>query len=569
MADMNDRFPPQSHDFDVGLNTSVAWTSKTEPSLSQGAMTIQNSPESISNHRMLSGDVIEVDVHHRGQTAWAIYPFAGQVKFQELSKLEAGDELNVLQENIGEGRSLVRTLGSGETGLLPVNYYTAPSESSPVDDPLSSSPGNIAPSLSRSILLQTTTSEWIRAFAFPSFRQSILGGKSLNRSSKSSNEVDRHYIDVGPAWTEKIPAIKILVHSPEKRIAGTNSFIMYTITTFFQCDSSKVPGSYPLTVYRRFSHFNLLNTILLRRLPAIALPPLPEKQYTGKESKDFIEARRAGHPVIRYADIFTLFLSCDNDSEWHSYLAKHSSLPSIGASFFANVYHPAFNIDVQDAEAAEKGFYAHIKANSLGIQCIRNIFSNIRDARIDLTLNTWCWRGGCKECLKLSKGIQLTAESLHSVADLYDDHARRTQLATHEYLKKMAHPDRIYEGVVATHESTLSRYRATILNTRQSTEEGVLSRCETVLNTTMAEMEVYHQQKLDEFHALTLDHLDGEISFYEKVLNRLKTSRRRLSGTAYDELADSPRPTSRYERELDRPRWNATPLPQPYPHVFD
>lgn len=92
----------------------------------------------------------------------------------------------------------------------------------------------------------------------------------------------------------------------------------------------------------------------------------------------------------------------------------------------------------------------------------------------------WCWREGCQECLSLTKSIQRTSETLQSVADMYDDHvcvipqyftvrmelmnlflsqARRTQLATHESLKGVAHPSPIYEGIVSTHRSTLTRYR--------------------------------------------------------------------------------------------------------------
>lgn len=43
------------------------------------------------------------------------------------------------------------------------------------------------------------------------------------------------------------------------------------------------------------------------------------------------------------------------------------------------------------------------------------------------------------------------------------------------------------------------------------------SRCETVLNTTMAEMETYHAQKVEDFAMLAKDHLDGEIGLYEQV----------------------------------------------------
>jgi sorting nexin-9/18/33 len=43
------------------------------------------------------------------------------------------------------------------------------------------------------------------------------------------------------------------------------------------------------------------------------------------------------------------------------------------------------------------------------------------------------------------------------------------------------------------------------------------ARCETVLNTTMAEMETYHAQKLEDFRTLTKEYLDGEIAFHEQV----------------------------------------------------
>lgn len=43
------------------------------------------------------------------------------------------------------------------------------------------------------------------------------------------------------------------------------------------------------------------------------------------------------------------------------------------------------------------------------------------------------------------------------------------------------------------------------------------SRCETVLNTTMAEMDVYHEQKIEDIKMLVGDYLDGEIALYEQV----------------------------------------------------
>ena len=164
-------------------------------------------------------------------------------------------------------------------------------------------------------------------------------------------EADRHFIDTGsagPVWRSKTPSFSVLVHSPSKRTSGlSGAYTMYNVTSLFPAsppsavttDWVEVPDPddmHPpsptsatdetttrVTVQRRFSHFVMLHTVLSRRLPGIALPPLPEKQYAGRFSSDFVEARRGDlerylnkivrHPVIRYAEVVIFFLSCESD----------------------------------------------------------------------------------------------------------------------------------------------------------------------------------------------------------------------------------------------------------------
>jgi len=163
-------------------------------------------------------------------------------------------------------------------------------------------------------------------------------------------EADRHLVDAGPAgprWHAKTPAFSVLVHSPSKRTSGiTGAYTMYSVTSLFPVplnqtvadwvqvddpDDVHPPSPNPngetgirITVQRRFSQFVMLHTVLSRRLPGIVLPPLPEKQYAGRFSEDFVEARRGDlerylnkivrHPVVRYAEILTFFLGCESDS---------------------------------------------------------------------------------------------------------------------------------------------------------------------------------------------------------------------------------------------------------------
>jgi len=153
----------------------------------------------------------------------------------------------------------------------------------------------------------------------------------------AAREADQHFVDSGPVWKPKLPEFQVLVHSPSKRSSTlSGSYTVYTITSVFlppanernnQEEESEEPErpSSPkrISVHRRFSHFVFLHTALTRRLPGIALPPLPEKQYAGRFSEDFVEARRGDlerylnrvvrHPVARYAEIVTFFLGCESE----------------------------------------------------------------------------------------------------------------------------------------------------------------------------------------------------------------------------------------------------------------
>ncbi|KZT70045.1 hypothetical protein DAEQUDRAFT_690082 [Daedalea quercina L-15889] len=702
-------------EFDSGINSSAAWTASDAAKRGSSASTDVN-PNILSDDE---GDD-EPDLESApGRSARALYVFEGKPEFRELVCVEAGDELEVLKDDVGDGWSLVRLAKcrsanghEGEIGLLPQTYYTFTADFAKL-------PGVVIPSLhtrtksrreasTSSVtprgsptrtapaapLVPQTTGEW-----FPSFRRSLLGGRSINRFSsfvtsgaedfvlhgsadeevapqvghdraastasldgKSNRgsalgdgaEAEKHYVESGPAWQSKLPPFHVLVHSPSKRSSGiTGPYTVYTLTSVFDSpeashshlratsdsspdddedeqgeDAPAEPTS--ITVQRRFSHFVVLHTALTRRLPGIALPPLPEKQYAGRFNDEFVEARRGDleryinrvvrHPVARYAEVLTFFLGCDSDAEWKKQLPHYLTLPPKGPSFYAQVYHPAFNVDADDATDAIDRFLNHTKAVGKGVQGLRNIFGTVREARVEMSkaerllsysllslitakplassssTNTtsphingedddededgarqrrghvnadgaWCWRENCEDCLRLTKTVQRTAETMMSVADLFDDHARRKQLATHEALKSVAHPATIYAPVIDTHQSTLSRYQEAIRDGQE--DEEMAARCETVLNTTMAEMDTYHTQKVEDFQAIAKEHLDGEIALYEQILTRLRNARATFDDPTYALLTCGPNPPSMYERELENPRLNPAPLTQPCPHVFD
>jgi hypothetical protein len=55
--------------------------------------------------------------------------FGGKVEFRELS-VQAGDDIDVVKEELADGWSLVKN-GAGEVGLLPRSYYAVNDHPSP------------------------------------------------------------------------------------------------------------------------------------------------------------------------------------------------------------------------------------------------------------------------------------------------------------------------------------------------------------------------------------------------------------------------------------------------------
>ena len=63
-------------------------------------------------------------------------------------------------------------------------------------------------------------------------------------------------------------------------------------------------------------------------------------------------------------------------------MPKHLNLPPAGPLFYAHVFHPAYNLDPEELAETANRFANHTRAVGKGVQGLRNIFSQIRQARV-------------------------------------------------------------------------------------------------------------------------------------------------------------------------------------------
>ncbi|KAI1310805.1 hypothetical protein EDD11_003651 [Mortierella claussenii] len=404
--------------------------------------------------------------------------------------------------------------------------------------------------------------------------RSHTGEKVLSDDSEDEEEVtesDKHYILSGPSWQEKAPLFKVRVHDPETRrkMVGMQEYTLFQVTSTFTQGVS-------VTVERRYSQFEWLYERLVNKFGALILPPLPEKQYAVR------------HPVLRYSDLLTHFLSCGDDGDWKRAERKFDNDRITGTAFFQHVYHPEFNVNEDgDIDLVER-FNAHCKGSERlmpflmdatmayreGITdsqfrykrfglALLNLISTTKDGLENQTLNdelAWCWRENCLDCLRLTKAMQTTAESMQVMADIHQTHIAEGCQPWLDTIKENATPSTTFAPLVDMHTGTHKKL-VEVFEKEQTMEEidseTVKSRCDTVFNITLAEMDRVHDERVQDFKKGTKEFLDSQIAYHEKMLAHLKQARAVFDETNYDNLSNSPRFRSKYEKDLEDQRYQS------------
>jgi sorting nexin-9/18/33 len=119
-------------------------------------------------------------------------------------------------------------------------------------------------------------------------------------------------------WKPLETRYTVTITSPkmESKFKGIKKFIAYQLHVSF----SNEPVS------RRYKNFDWLHERLVEKYCLIPIPPLPDKQISGRYEEQFIEHRRAQlqqfvdwvcrHPILSKSDVWMHFLTCKDQKKW-------------------------------------------------------------------------------------------------------------------------------------------------------------------------------------------------------------------------------------------------------------
>nr|XP_046238797.1 sorting nexin-9-like isoform X2 [Scatophagus argus] len=182
--------------------------------------------------------------------------------------------------------------------------------------------------------------------------------------------------EVGPVWLYPLAPLDCLIADPKKesKLYGLKSFIEYQITS----SSTNRP------VNHRYKHFDWLYERLLEKFgSALLIPPLPDKQVTGRFEDDFIRmrmeqlqawmTRMCHHPVVSQSEVFQLFLTCRDEKEWKVGKRKAEKDETVGPMIFSLVEPEAPELSPAEVEQKCELYSRFTKSMDDGVRELLNV----------------------------------------------------------------------------------------------------------------------------------------------------------------------------------------------------
>lgn len=143
-----------------------------------------------------------------------------------------------------------------------------------------------------------------------------------------------------------------IIGSPKKnsKFGGMKTFIEYAV----------IPSFSKKQVFRRYKHFDWLHERLVKKFGMIAaIPPLPEKQVTGRFEEDLIEHRRVQlqsfvdricrHPMLSTSEVWMHFLTETNDKKWTQGKRRIESDQNVGMCLLPTIQAPSISKETEQA----------------------------------------------------------------------------------------------------------------------------------------------------------------------------------------------------------------------------
>ncbi|KAL4623904.1 sorting nexin-9-like [Arapaima gigas] len=361
---------------------------------------------------------------------------------------------------------------------------------------------------------------------------------------KGKDKISVYMGEVGPVWLYPEVAMECIVADPKKgsKMYGLKSYIEYQVT----------PSTTNKAVNHRYKHFDWLYERLLEKYgSAIPIPPLPDKQVTGRFDEEFIKlrmerlqswmSRMCLHPVVSSSEVLQLFLSHNNEKDWKFGKRKAEKDETVGVMFFSQIEAEAPELGLDEVERKCESF---------------NRFTKAMDDKVKELLavghDHWkrCTGPLPKQYQKIAKAFQnlstafissgyqgseaTLTDALTATGKTYDEIATIISEQPKKDLHFLMEINIEYKGILSCFPETLAVHKAAIEKVKDADklvatnkisphDKPVMAkRVSTMSYALQAEMNHFHSNRIHDYNRVMQLYLEEQVKFYETIAGKLR-----------------------------------------------
>lgn len=365
----------------------------------------------------------------------------------------------------------------------------------------------------------------------------ILGALKVSVAADQRVVISKHD-EVTFSWPQIINAYTVHITSPKKesKLKGLKSYIAYQLTPSFN----------NIKVSRRYKHFDWLHERLMEKFSIMAVPPLPDKQISGRYEDQFIEHRRlqlqefvnyvCKHPVFSASEVWQHFLTCTDEKLWKQGKRQAERDPLLGANYCLTIQAP-------EKELMSSIVDSKIDANLSFVQNLDSAIKNLMSVAMDQAKKH---QGPYKrEFAKISEsfhrlGFALSSEEKSGMLSLpsaitnigvaYSDIGQYYEDQPKYDWEPLSNTLYLYKGltsafpeIFALHKGVQQKRRECEKNNMPPAELNDIRRRNDVLTYAIfAEMNHFKVQRSIDMKAAMQSYLKEQINFYKKIVTRLE-----------------------------------------------
>ncbi|XP_059622500.1 sorting nexin lst-4 [Phlebotomus argentipes] len=354
-------------------------------------------------------------------------------------------------------------------------------------------------------------------------------------------------VDHGFMWRHTKEPYTVRVASPKKetKFKGMKSFIAYQLTPSFN----------NISVSRRYKHFDWLHGRLVEKFSLIPIPPLPDKQISGRYEEQFIEHRRVQlqefvdwmcrHPVLSSCEVWMHFLTCTDEKKWKVGKRTAEKDPLVGAVYCAAIVAPEKQLlqSQVDMQVDTCGNFVHQMDSAVKTLSIiateqtkkyqmqwKKDFQRIGEGLSELarSLEVDERRASTSTCL--SNSVGLTAGVYIGVGQLFGDQAKHDWIPLSDRLH-------IYKGVLGAFPDILSEHKNAMAKKRDCEKltgdqkmsnaqlQEVNRRTDVISYAMMAELSHFRVERDEHLKETLREFIAAQIAFYQTIVSRLQAAK--------------------------------------------